>query len=158
MSLSRKLYLPKSLSFGAIRWSFLALANFIKRNSRRSIHSLSSWFPCAILQESSSVQVSLRYLWRIHMYQMSVIKNKESNLSQDARFLWPTHYTHLSQTRNVPVGNRYCQQFWSSSELNTLSLCFSEVICCSHCLSLLQFLPHSQQWLPACQNTENKSR
>lgn len=56
---------------------------------------------------------------------------------------------YLSQTLKVPVGNRYCQQFWSSSELKTRSLCFSEVICCCHCFSLLQFLPHSQQWFPA---------
>lgn len=58
--------------------------------------------------------------------------------------------THLSQTLNVPVGKRYCQQFRSSSELKTRSLCFSEVMCCCHCFSLLQFFPHSQQWLPAC--------
>lgn len=116
ISLSRKLYFPKSLSFGAIRWSFLALASFSKRNSLRSIHSFSSCSPCASLHKSSSVHVPLR---------------------------------NLSQTLKVPVGNRYCQQFWSSSELKTLSLCFSEVICCCHCFSLLQFLPHSQQWLPA---------
>lgn len=53
--------------------------------------------------------------------------------------------SHLSQTRKAPVGNRYCQQLWSSSELKTRSLCFSEVMCCCHCFSLLQFLPHSQQ-------------
>lgn len=63
--------------------------------------------------------------------------------------------SHLSQTLKVPVGNRYCQQFWSSSELKTRSLCFSEVMCCCHCFSLLQFLPHSQQWLPAC--VQNKA-
>lgn len=62
MSLSRKLYFPKSLSFGAIRWSFLALASFIKRNSLRSIHSFSSGSPCASLHNSSSVQVPLRNL------------------------------------------------------------------------------------------------
>lgn len=62
MSLSRKLYFPKSLSFGAIRWSFLALASFIKRNSLRSIHSFSSWSPCASLHKSSSVHVPLRNL------------------------------------------------------------------------------------------------
>lgn len=53
--------------------------------------------------------------------------------------------THLSHTRKAPVGKRYCQQLWSSSELKTRSLCFSEVMCCCHCFSLLQFLPHSQQ-------------
>lgn len=62
MSLSRKLYFPKSLSFGAIRWSFLALASFIKRNSLRSLHSFSSCSPCASLQKSSSVHVLLRNL------------------------------------------------------------------------------------------------
>lgn len=62
MSLSRKLYFPKSLSFGAIRWSFLALASFIKRNSLRSIHSFSSCSPCASLHNSSSVHVPLRNL------------------------------------------------------------------------------------------------
>ena len=69
MSLSRKLYLPKSLSFGAIRWSFLALASFIKRNSLRSVHSFSSSFPWASLHNSSSVQVPLRYLWKWVQYQ-----------------------------------------------------------------------------------------
>lgn len=62
MSLSRKLYFPKSLSFGAIRWSFLALASFIKRNSLRSIHSFSSCSPWASLHESSSVHVPFRNL------------------------------------------------------------------------------------------------
>lgn len=62
MSLSRKLYFPKSLSFGAIRWSFLALASFIKRNSLRSIHSFSSCSPCASLHKSSSMHVPLRNL------------------------------------------------------------------------------------------------
>lgn len=62
MSLSRKLYFPKSLSFGAIRWSFLALASFIKRNSRRSFHSFSSCSPWASLHESSSVHMALRNL------------------------------------------------------------------------------------------------
>lgn len=62
MSLSRKLYFPKSLSFGAIRWSFRALASFIKRNSLRSIHSFSSCSPCASLHKSSSVHVPLRNL------------------------------------------------------------------------------------------------
>ncbi len=62
MSLSRKLYFPKSLSFGAIRWSFLALASFIKRNSLRSIHSFSSCSPWASLHKSSSVHVPLRNL------------------------------------------------------------------------------------------------
>lgn len=69
MSLSRKLYFPKSLSFGAIRWSFLALASFIKRNSLRSVHSFSSSFPWASLHNSSSVQVPLRYLWKWMQYQ-----------------------------------------------------------------------------------------
>lgn len=69
MSLSRKLYFPKSLSFGAIRWSFLALASFIKRNSLRSVHSFSSSFPWASLHNSSSVQVPLRYLWKWMPYQ-----------------------------------------------------------------------------------------
>lgn len=62
MSLRRKLYFPKSLSFGAIRWSFLALASFIKRNSLRSIHSFNSCSPWASLHKSSSVQVPLRNL------------------------------------------------------------------------------------------------
>lgn len=67
MSLSRKLYFPKSLSFGAIRWSFRALASFIKRNSLRSIHSFSSCSPCASLHKSSSVHVLLRNLSK-HRY------------------------------------------------------------------------------------------
>lgn len=62
MSLSRKLYFPKSLSFGAIRWSFVALASFIKRNSLRSLHSFSSCSPWASLHKSSSVHVPLRNL------------------------------------------------------------------------------------------------
>lgn len=62
MSLSRKLYFPKSLSLGAMRWSFLALASFIIRNSRRSFHSLSSCSPCASLHDSPSVQAPLRNL------------------------------------------------------------------------------------------------
>lgn len=62
MSLSRKLYLPKSLSFGAIKWSFRALASFIKRNSLRSIHSFSSSSPWAMVHLSPSGHVPLRNL------------------------------------------------------------------------------------------------
>lgn len=62
MSLSRKLYLPKSLSFGAIKWSFRALASFIKRNSLRSIHSFSSSSPWAIVHFSPLGHVPLRNL------------------------------------------------------------------------------------------------
>lgn len=145
MSLSRKLYFPKSLSFGAIRWSFLALASFIKRNSLRSLHSFSSCSPCASLHNSSSVHVPLRNLKQdFYTIKIKILAFRtKSDMSNK---------TYLSQTLKVPVGNLYCQQFWSSSELKTRSLCFSEVMCCCHCFSLLQFLPHSQQWLPACNN------
>lgn len=64
ISLSRKLNLPKSLSFGAIKWSLRALASFIKRNSLLSLHSINSVSPCASLHRSPSVQVPLRNLKR----------------------------------------------------------------------------------------------
>lgn len=156
MSLSRKLYFPKSLSFGAIRWSFLALASFKERNSLRSIHSFSSCTPCASLHKSSSVHVPLRYLSGTQG-QTLPINHDRSQTGYQRRASFCGRLSHLSQTLKVPVGNRYCQQFWSSSELKTLSLCFSDVMCCCHCFSLLQFLPHSQQWLPACERKKNKT-
>lgn len=79
MSLSRKLYFPKSLSFGAIRWSFLALASFIKRNSLRSFHSFSSSCPCASLHKSSSMHVLLRNLPE-HKIKCQPLKSTEITL------------------------------------------------------------------------------
>lgn len=89
MSLSRKLYFPKSLSFGAIRWSFRALASFIKRNSLRSIHSFSSCSPCASLHKSSSVHVPLRNLSKTPDHMSTIRNSLESDREPETHhMLW----------------------------------------------------------------------
>lgn len=97
MSLSRKLYFPKSLSFGAIRWSFLALASFIKRNSLRSFHSFSSCSPCASLHSSSSVHVPLRNL--------SKQRKNKFNFGQFLDSGYRSHASHRQPWLISPLAN-----------------------------------------------------
>jgi len=150
MSLSRKLYFPKSLSFGAIRWSFLALASFIKRNSRRSIHSFSSCSPWASLHSSSSVHELLRNLRETQKVKRSTVAESTGLRTGDVR--------------EVPTSRKLWRCPWGSGTASSsdrprswrLGLCASPTWCAAAIASRCCSSSHtaSSGFPPAEKNTK----